>query len=186
MVFFRIVRYTFFMPEQYSPDRPEPKELRTSNDDFLDDLGERFENNPLTPKEQTELRDANRIRASLAEDRPKPGAESFEQTMDKIDLRMGKFVEEGQWKKLDEDSQGLFKETRALFQTIGDQIRTRPESESLKSLRIRARACYDELAGSFEIYSAGQSQPTEFIDELNKAFDTLQEIAAEVDHLQDR
>lgn len=92
LVFFRIVRYTFFMPEQYSPDRPEPKELRTSNDDFWDDLGRKIDE-PYTKEELAAQHAAREEQRQILNDQSAI-AEKIETGAEQLPDREGELPEE--------------------------------------------------------------------------------------------
>lgn len=67
------------MPEKYRPTpddmRPPESDMNTDNDTFLNDLGERMENNPLTQKELEGVRDANAYRHALKMEKSQSSAD---------------------------------------------------------------------------------------------------------------
>src|SRR5689334_12472439 len=97
-------------PEQEHPSSEEldqapagPESLRTSNDEFLDDLSQKLDR-PATGRDIAEQVKANRDWARIAPDVGSIDQATIDETVDRLDLVMETEVGKAQWAKLDQDS----------------------------------------------------------------------------------
>ncbi len=177
------------MPEKYSPTpddvRPAHSEFNTSDDDFLNDLGERMENTPLSPKEMEGVRDANAYRHMLSMDRPQSGAESYEQTLDRLDMKIGALVESEQMEKLSEEGRQRLQELRSSYERIGKRVFEKTGSEELVQASDEARRAWHELHDEYRLFVEG-GEVREFEAAIQETLVILHGVEEKLNHLQDQ
>lgn len=164
-------------PEGADPDRAptDPASLRTTNEEFLDELGHKMDE-PYTREELAAQH------ASAVEDQEIISRLKQEQKVDTSeapktgDTKLTKEARNRRWAELDSATHKLFAQVRALFAQIGKGVRSKHDDDQLRCLADQTHVAYQELAAAHEMYLSGTGTTKAFSDMVRLTRDQLRDI----------